>query len=220
MIKKISDFGFIELIDSMGDAARIVNTARVSFGKRIDGPVNDKDKKLIKYLWNNKHTSPFRHVFFTFHIKAPIFVIRQWQKHQVGCSWNEISYRYVKADNTVYCPDKWRRSIKNIKQGSGGPLDNQDGLSDLYLSACEYSYATYRELLNKGVAREQARMILPLSQFTECYWSASLHAVIHFLKLRLDNNAQAEIRFYAEAIKEIMLRDDSLSYVMAACLES
>ena len=116
MKKNINDFGFVELIDTMGTATSIVNAARVSFGKRTKGPLDDKDKKLIKYLWEHKHTSPFRHVFFTFHIKAPIFVIRQWQKHQVGCSWNEISGRYVQLENRVYCPDSWRRSIKDVKQ--------------------------------------------------------------------------------------------------------
>lgn len=218
MKKNINDFGFVELIDTMGTASSIVNAARVSFGKRTKGPLDDKDKKLIKYLWQHKHTSPFRHVFFTFHIKAPIFVIRQWQKHQVGCSWNEISGRYVQLENRVYCPDSWRRSIKDVKQGSGAPLDNQEDLNDLYLSACEYSHATYRELLNRGVAREQARMILPVSQFTQCYWSASLHAVIHFLNLRLAQDAQAEIRYYAEAIKTVIEKDEEFKFILDVCL--
>ena len=218
MKKHINDFGFVELVDTMGSAASVVNAARVSFGKRIEGGLSDKDKSLIKYLWTHKHTSPFRHAFFTFHIKAPIFVIRQWQKHQVGCSWNEISGRYVKLDHSIHCPDVWRKSIKNVKQGSGGAVDNQDEITDLYLSACNYAYATYKEMLKQGVAREQARMILPLAQFTECYWSASLHAVIHFLQLRLAKDAQAEIRYYAQAIKALVESDESFSFIMDVCL--
>lgn len=101
---KINGLGFVDLVDQMGNSLSIVNAARVSFGKRHQGELRQQDRKLIKYLWSHKHTSPFRHVTFTFHIKAPIFVLRQWQKHQVGCAWNEISGRYVKFDYEMYQP--------------------------------------------------------------------------------------------------------------------
>ena len=115
-----SGMGEVALINQMGDALSIVNAARVSFGKMALGPdLTDNDKRLIKYLWDNKHTSPFRHVTFTFHIKAPIFVLRQWMKHQVGSNFNEISGRYVQFEPSFYQPEIWRKSIRNVKQGSG-----------------------------------------------------------------------------------------------------
>ena len=216
-----SGMGEVALINQMGDALSVVNAARVSFGKMSLGPnLTDNDKRLIKYLWDNKHTSPFRHVTFTFHIKAPIFVLKQWQKHQVGSSFNEISGRYVQFEPSFYQPDVWRKSIKNVKQGSGGPLDNQDDINEQYKSIVRYLHAEYCSLLDKGVCREQARIVLPLSLFSECYWTCSLQALLHFITLRLHSHAQVEIQYYAQAIKEIMLRDKGLAYIMEICCES
>lgn len=220
MSKKINNpLGFVELIDKMGSAMSVVNAARVSFGKRHVGPLREKDKRLIRYLWTHEHTSPFRHVYFTFHIKAPIFVMRQWQKHQIGSSFNEISGRYVQYDYSIYYPDEFRGvPEENIKQGSGAVLDD-DSIGRLYKVACEMSYSTYKELIAKGVCREQARMILPLALFTECYWTCSLQAVVHFLKLRLACDAQQEIRYYAEAVKEILDRDEDMRFILGVCLD-
>tara|TARA_R100001440_G_scaffold20057_4_gene33727 strand:- start:2644 stop:3288 length:645 start_codon:yes stop_codon:yes gene_type:complete len=196
----------IQLISKSGDLTQVVNAARVSFGRHVN-ELDDNDKKLIKYLWSHKHTSPFRHVYFTFRIKAPIFVLRQWMKHQVGCSWNEISARYVQLNNEFYLPALWRAKSKQIKQGSKGQIKDQSEASDLYKKAVDHAYNTYLDLLNAGVAREQARMILPVSIYSECYWTASLHAVMHFLSLRLDSHAQQEIRSYAEEIKQILTNE-------------
>jgi len=219
IMDKKKDLGFIELIDKMGSAISVVNAARVSFGKKHTGPLRDKDRRLIRYLWSHKHTSPFRHVYFTFHIKAPIFVMRQWQKHQVGSSFNEISGRYVEYDYSIYSPDHFRAvPSDNIKQGSGEILEDSS-IASLYALACEMSYSTYKELLEKGVCREQARMILPLALFTECYWTCSLQAVVHFLKLRLAHDAQSEIRYYAEAVKEVLDRDDDMRFILDVCLD-
>ena len=220
MNKKKESLGFVTLIDSMGGSVSIVNAARVSFGKRREGPLTEDDKRLIRYLWNHQHTSPFRHITFTFHIKAPIFVLRQWQKHQVGSTFNEISGRYVKFDYEIYEPDEWRASIKNVKQGSGGPLTDQKDPMDLYRWSIQHQYSVYNQLIDMGVCREQARFVLPLSTFSECYWTCSLQALIHFLKLRLAKNAQAEITFYAEAIKAILERDEDMKFIMGVCLES
>ena len=220
MKKKKESLGFVDLIDRMGDSVSIVNAARVSFGKRREGRLTDNDKKLIRYLWNHQHTSPFRHVTFTFHIKAPIFVLRQWQKHQVGSTFNEISGRYVKFDYEIYEPDEWRAAIKNVKQGSGGPLTDQKDPMDLYRWSIQHQYSVYNQLIDMGVCREQARFVLPLSTFSECYWTCSLQALVHFLKLRLAKNAQAEITFYAEAIKAILERDDDMRFILDVCLGS
>jgi thymidylate synthase (FAD) len=191
VMDKKKDLGFIELIDKMGSAISVVNAARVSFGK--------------------KHTGPLR--------EAPIFVMRQWQKHQVGSSFNEISGRYVEYDYSIYSPDDFRAvPSDNIKQGSGEILEDSS-IASLYALACEMSYSTYKELLDKGVCREQARMILPLALFTECYWTCSLQAVVHFLKLRLAHDAQSEIRYYAEAVKEVLDRDDDMRFILDVCLD-
>ena len=203
---------FIQLISKSGDLTQVVNAARVSFGRHVT-EIDDNDEKLIRYLWNHKHTSPFRHVYFTFRIKAPIFVLRQWMKHQVGCSWNEISARYVQLVNEVYQPASWRAKSKHIKQGSIGQIKAQSEAYRTYRDAVEHSYNAYLKLLDMGACREQARMILPVSIYSECYWTASLHAVMHFLSLRLDSHAQQEIRDYAEEVKKILI-DEGFGLVM------
>ena len=221
MLEKNNDVGFVRLEDFMGKATSIVNAARVSFGKKHNGPLREQDKKLIKYLWNNKHTSPFRHVYFTFHIKAPIFVIRQWQKHQVGCSWNELSGRYVKFDPSFYSPDTFREiPVGSVKQGSGESISAEDQsiAKAIYDQCIADAYQSYEALLKLNVCREQARMILPLSLFSECYWSCSLQAIIHFLKLRLAHDAQSEIRSYAYEVKDILEKDHEMKYILEIAL--
>ena len=219
MQTKKNDLGFVELVESMGDALSIVNAARISFGRSQAGELTEKDKRLIKYLWRNKHTSPFRHVCFKFHIKAPIFILRQWMKHQVGCSWNEISGRYVKFDPSFYEPEKFRIQSTKVKQGSGGPIENQLNACSIYNDSINQSYSAYERLLEAGVCREQARTVLPLSLFSQCYWTASLHAVIHFLNLRLKKDAQLEIRLYAEAVREILEKQVGMDFVLKVCLD-
>jgi thymidylate synthase (FAD) len=194
--------GSVQLVDGMGSPLSVVNSARVSMGKHTL-EMTDKDWRLVNYLWTHKHTSPFRHVQFTFHIKAPIFVLRQWMKHQIGCAWNEISGRYVQFDCEFWQSNGWREQNESIKQGSGGRLDDEKALRSemIYIRAIDHAHRAYEELLSLGVCKEQARTVLPVSLLSECYWSCSLHALIHFLKLRLDSHAQAEIREYAEAVR-------------------
>ena len=195
--------GSVQLVDVMGSPLSVVNSARVSMGKQAD-EMSEADWRLIDYLWSHEHTSPFRHVQFQFHIKAPVFVLRQWMKHQVGCAWNEISGRYVQFDHEAWSPDAWRAQADKIKQGSAGPMVEDDALRAqmIYDRAIEASFKAYEELLSAGVCKEQARACLPLSLMSECYWSCSLHALIHFLQLRLDHHAQFEIRCFAEAVRE------------------
>ena len=208
--------GFVKLVNQSGGAVEIVNAARVSFGKKID-KIEEKDLKLIRYLWKNKHTSPFRHIHFTFHIKAPIFVLRQWMKHQVGCSWNEISGRYVEFDYNFFCPEEWRAKPNgSIKQGSGDAFydDECEIISKKYLNVVDQCHELYQELIELGVCKEQARMILPLSLYSECYWTVSFQGLLHFLGLRLDSHSQIEIQDYAKEVQSILFGLDGIKEIM------
>lgn len=195
--------GSTELVNHMGTPLTIVNTARVSFGKSSE-EMGEREWKLILYLIRNKHSSPFRHCTFQFRIVAPVFVIRQWQKHQVGCSWNEVSGRYVVFEDSDHWEhQEWRGHSKDIKQGSLGTFDCPEG-DEVYEEAMKVSWCAYNKLLELGVCREQARTVLPLSLMTQCVWTASLQAVVHFLRLRTDSHAQAEIRIFAHGIRSLI----------------
>ena len=196
---KVLDKGFIEVVDVMGSDLSVVNAARVSFGKRKE-TMSPGDGKLIRYLWKHMHTSPFRHASIQFHLKAPIFVLRQWMKHQVGCAWNEISGRYVVFEPDFYVPANWREQHESNKQGSKGAITNQDAATEVYEATLRHQFDTYNDLLAQGVCKEQARMILPVATYSECYWTCSLQAIMHFLSLRLDAHSQWEIRQYAAAV--------------------
>ena len=199
---QVLDQGFVRLVDVMGSDLSVVNAARISFAKESK-KFSDKDERLMRYLWRHKHTSPFRHASLQFHIKAPIFVIRQWQKHQVGCAWNEASGRYIEFSGECYMPSLWREQHADNKQGSSGQVYDQVLASVSYDRAMESSLNEYNRLLGLGVCKEQARMVLPLSLYTECYWTASLQAVMHFLTLREDSHAQLEIQEYARAVRAL-----------------
>lgn len=183
--------------------AQIVRAARVSYGKGTK-TVRD-DEKLIRYLLKHEHWSPFEMVEFKFHVKAPIFVARQWFRHRTA-SVNEISGRYSVIEDEFYVPKVWRLQDTKNKQGSVGQLDPLTNAyaTDAYTEALEYAYKAYQALLNAGVAREMARMVLPVSVYTQFYWKQDLRNLLHFLKLRLDSHAQWEIRQYAEAILELI----------------
>jgi thymidylate synthase (FAD) len=200
---KVLNKGFVGLVDHMGSDLSVVNAARVSYGKRST-EFSAADDKLIRYLWRNKHTSPFRHASLQFHIKAPIFVLRQWMKHQVGCSWNEISGRYVEFLPEFYVPEEFRKQSKLNKQGSTGTIEEKDKAALIYETSLNYAFRDYARLLELGVCREQARMTLPTALYSECYWTTSLQAVLHFIKLRSDSHSQWEIQQYANAIKGIV----------------
>ena len=196
---KVLDKGFIDVVDVMGSDLSVVNAARVSFGKRKE-EMTPGDAKLIRYLWTHMHTSPFRHASIQFHLKAPIFVLRQWMKHQVGCAWNEISGRYVVFEPDFYVPANWREQHESNKQGSKGSIADQAEATALYEATLKQQFTAYNELLAQGVCKEQARMVLPVATYSECYWTCSLQAIMHFLSLRLDAHSQWEIRQYAAAV--------------------
>ena len=200
--------------DHMGSDLSVVDAARVSFGKKShceetrwvemgnwsgDMPVvNERDTKLIRYLAKHKHLSPFGHAFASFHVKAPIFVARQLVKHKF-LRWNEISRRYVDEEPEFYVPDVWRGHSADKKQGSEGVVD-YGVLTDFY-DRCLFEYT---EMLEFGVAPEQARMVLPQSTLTEWYWSGSLDAFAAMCKLRCASDTQYESRIVANQISDVM----------------
>lgn len=204
--KKIDvlDKGFVQLVDYMGNDRSAVRAARVSYGKELS--TEEKDKKLINYLLKHGHFSPFEHISFTFHVKAPIFVVRQWFRHRIGMSPNEISRRYTsKQADEFYLPDHIRIQDTKNKQGSF-KTDNKE-LTQKAINKIEKiynkTYSVYQELLDMGVAREMARTVLPVGQYTEFYLTTNARAIMHFLDLRADSHAQWEIQEYAKAIAEI-----------------
>ena len=211
---KVLDKGFIEVIDTLGNDLTVVNSARVSFGKRKE-KFDKSDEKLVRYLAKYKHYSPFRHLQIQFHIKAPEFVMRQWYKHVVGIettsnsstkdhAWNEISGRYVPVED-FYMPDVYRAQSDDNKQASEGEVEDQEKAQKTWTDAHWYLVGFYDDLLNMGVAKEQARAILPLSQYTEVYWTASFQSVMNFIELRDEKTSQWEIQEYAKVIKELCL---------------
>jgi thymidylate synthase (FAD) len=211
----VLDHGFVELVDSLGSDLTVVNSARVSFGKRKTA-LSDADKKLIAYLIQHQHWSPFRHVQLQFHCKVPEFIARQWYKHVVGIvysevptvdhAWNEISMRYVDASEfNYYTPQPFRQQSESNKQASRDEAvpDAEGLLKKAYVDHCNASLETYKHLVASGVAKEQARSVLPLAIYTEFYWTASLQAVVNFIRLRKHAGAQFEIREYANALETL-----------------
>lgn len=203
--------GFIKIIDKLGTDATIVNAARVSYGKKID-KIEEKDIKLLNYLAKNKHFSPFRSCVVQFHIKAPEFVGRQFWKHIVGSDysfkdtqWNEISGRYVQYDPEPYLVQELRKQSESSKQGSSEEKFNRPDLLEKLNNGIKNNFQIYEELVKEGVAKELARIVLPLAFYTEWYWTASLQAIHHFVKLRKDSHAQKEIQEYALGFDKLML---------------
>ena len=208
------DKGYIEVVDVLGDDLTPVNAARVSFGGRSEN-FTDKDKRLSKFLIKHKHFSPFRHQHVMMIIKAPEFVMRQWYKHVVGIettsnhptkdhAWNEISGRYV-AYSDFYMPKDFRAQSDDNKQASEGLVDNQKEALQLWQDSQQSSIEAYENMIAMGMAKEQARSILPLTVYTEVWWTASFQSIMNFIELRDEATAQVEIQEYAKALKDIML---------------
>jgi thymidylate synthase (FAD) len=209
----------VTYIDHMGSDLSVVNAARVSFGKKSDWMMRihngeakvlqHKDAKLITYLAKHKHKSPFNHTFTTFHVKAPVFVARQLQKHEYMV-WNEISRRYVDEKPEFYQPDVWRGRSEDKKQGSEGVVtlyeDHQMRQAYHPTEINVYSLETYNYLLEQGVAPEQARMVLPQSMMTEWYWSGTMKAVHKMCSLRCKPDTQLETQIVANHIDEEMAK--------------
>ena len=225
---KVLDHGHVKLVDVQGHVGlKTVNAARLSFGGKSED-FSDRDAKLCKYLMDNEHTSPYRHVYFTFDVKAPLFVFRQWWKYQVGsthreyemdgepcafdimmdedkgCSWNELSGRYSVLETEVYQPEVWRANTG--RQAANAPMDNDDSEyeSEKYASTMGWLLDNYHAALDRGVAKELARLYLPPGIYSQAVWTVSLQSVLHFLHQRLKPEAQLEIRMYAQAVLTLL----------------
>lgn len=218
LIFKVLDHGFVQVVDKMGTDKTVVNSARLSYSNHsfAEQDMTDKDLRLLGYLAEHKHLSPFRHCYVSFLIRAPEFVMRQWYKHAVGASWfaegnpdtpwNEASQRFKEVEPVFYEPYEWLAQNTENKQASGKPLhhETQQVCHMVAGHAQRFAWEKYQELLLHGVSREQARMVLPLNIYTTAQWTASLQAIANFVKLRIASDAQTEIQLYASAISEGM----------------
>lgn len=210
---KVLDKGFVRYIDHMGSDERIVEAARISYKSPSKGV--EQDKKLLKYLYKNKHTSPFEMCKLTLNIKMPIFIMRQYVRHRMQ-NLNEVSARYTQLSDDFYIPEKWRKQDNKNKQSSlvddswepridalGEAGIGHKDCSDVFEDQCKEIYQVYQSMIDSGIAREMARMILPVNIYTEIYSCWDLKNLLHFISLRDDSHAQAEIQEYGKAIKSI-----------------
>lgn len=205
---RVHEKGFVRLVDYLGGDERIVQAARVSYGEGTKS--FRQDKGLINYLLRNEHTSPFEQVILSFHVKMPIFVARQWVRHRTA-HLNEISGRYSILKDEFYLPatsDIAPQSDENKQGRDTQAVDPEMAtvVSQLFEQGQKTAYDAYTTLLELNIARELARINLPVSTYTEMYWQMDLHNLFHFLKLRMDPHAQKEIRDYAEVIFDITQR--------------
>lgn len=199
----VHEHGFVRLDACMADDLSVVNAARVSFGTRKT-EMDESDKGLIGFLMRERHGTPFEHNSFRFHVKCPIFVAREWFRHRIG-SFNEISGRYTVLENDAYVPvgDYVREQVGKPGAYTFTPLD-EDLASDVSKTIGDQvnqSFRTYNYLIERGVAKEIARVVLPVATFTEFYWTVNARALMNFLSLRTDETAQREIRDYAFVVE-------------------
>jgi thymidylate synthase (FAD) len=206
---ELLDHGFVRLDGAMADDLSVVNGARVSFARRKD-EMDASDEGLIRFLMRDRHGSPFEHNAFRFHVRCPIFVAREWFRHRIG-SFNEFSMRYAKATDDFYVPEPEDVRTQVGKPGAYTfePVDEELAeetrreLEALY----EQAYATYARLVEKGVARELARSVMPVGSYTQFYWTVNARALMNFVSLRNSEFAQLEIRRYAEAVEAFFARE-------------
>lgn len=181
----VLDHGFVKLIDHMGDDTSVVRAARICHASQ---PGNEeRDKQLIEFLMKSGHGTPFEHVVFTFHVKCPIFVARQWMRHRIA-SYNELSGRYTEYEEEFYIPARERLNEKAI---------------ETFERTYKLCYEAYQNLIESGVRRELARLVLPVSLYTQFIWTVNARSLMNFLSLRADSHAQWEMQQYALAVAEI-----------------
>lgn len=206
-IIKVLDHGHVRLVESMGSDLSIVRNARVSYDAEWRaGEDEGKDAKLINYLLKNKHTSPFESCMFTFDVKAPIFVLRQWHRHRTW-SYNEISARYAELPEEYYVPELAQittQSSSNKQMRTDVQNPKADYIASLIEASNKGAFNAYHDLINQGCPREIARSVLPVGTYSHMFSTVDLHNLFHFLKLRLHSHSQYEIRVYAEAILNLI----------------
>lgn len=204
---KVLDKGFVRLEDYFGNDFSAVQAARVSYGKGLTTP--ERDEKLLEYLIENGHLSCFEHMVMKFHIKLPIFVMRQLVRHRIA-SINEKSGRYAQFKPEWYIPSEIREQDPSDRQRS--LPSEKTGLSSLFDRVCRDSFEAYTKLIEAGVAREQARIVLPVAMYTEIYWTVNIRSLMNFLNIRADSHAQFEMQQYAKAIAKIFEGTYPLTY--------
>jgi thymidylate synthase (FAD) len=204
----VLDKGSVRLIQQMGGDLLVLASARVSNGAELEEATKGEaaDKKLINYLMKHRHGTPFEHSLFTFHVKAPIFVTREWMRHRIG-SYNEISGRYTEFEPEFYYPERWRIP-SDINKQSSIPIPERKEfafwtIDGQYDDAIQEAWDSYQYLLEMGIAKEMARMVLPVSLYTQFYWTVNARSLMNFLSLRASNDAQWEIHQYASVIEGI-----------------
>lgn len=204
---KVLDHGLVRLVDYMGSDLAIARSARVSYAAEWRaGEDEGKDAKLINYLLKNRHTTPFECVTFTFEVKAPIFVVRQWHRHRMW-SYNEISARYAELPEEFYVPELDQittQSTSNKQMRTETTHPEAGWMRANIRKTSEDAFAVYRELIEKGCPRELARSVLPVGTYTHMFATVNLHNLFHFLRLRMHSHAQYEIRVYAEAMLKLI----------------
>jgi thymidylate synthase (FAD) len=211
---EVLDHGFVRLDDAMASDLSVVNAARVSFARRKE-EMDDGDRGLIRFLLRHRHGTPFEHNAFRFHIRAPIFVVREWMRHRVG-SFNEFSMRYAKATDDFYVPDPDDVRTQVGKPGSYSfePVEPElaETAREELQAVYEAAYAAYERLVEQGVARELARAALPVGAYTEFYWTVNARSLMNFVSLRAAETAQREIRRYAQACERFLAEEMPVTY--------
>lgn len=199
----VLDHGYVKLVQAQATDLSVVAAARVSLGVTEEASKGERDdRRLIRFLLRHRHGTPFEHNLFTFLVKAPIFVVREWHRHRVGWSYNEVSGRYTELEDEFYVPSVVRVPAASNRQGSVEGSVPMDALGAIKL-ASGIGFDFYHSLLQNGVAREQARLVLPLNTYTSFYATCNARSLMHFLDLRLPEDAQWEIRQYAAALHHL-----------------
>jgi thymidylate synthase (FAD) len=211
---EVLDHGFVRLDESMASDLSVVNAARVSFARRKE-EMDDSDRGLVRFLLRDRHGTPFEHNAFRFHVRAPIFVAREWFRHRVG-SFNEFSMRYARATDDFYLPDADDVRTQVGKPGSYSfdPVEPEvaETTREELRAVYDTAYAAYERLVELGVARELARSVMPVGAYTEFYWTVNARSLMNFVSLRAAETAQREIRRYAEACERFLAEEMPVTY--------
>lgn len=208
------EFGFVRLDGHMADDLSVVNSARVSFAQSSD-ELDDKAKGLINFLMRERHGTPFEHNSFRFHVKCPLFVAREWFRHRIG-SFNEFSARYSMVEDEFFQPNPWDVRTQVGKPGSYSfePVSDEKAEMTIneILKVNAYAYSTYEKLVQEGIAKELARVVLPVSMYTQFYWTVNARSIMNFLSLRTNENAQRDIRSYAKSVEGHFAKQMPVTY--------